>query len=143
LAKKSWCVTKLTDEFRERMEDVLTLYEQPHRPSEPVVCLDEQPFQLLDDVRRPTAAAPGQTNWAVKAVRDAAPAGRETLAVLGREVFGGISAPSDPLGVANLQTVVSTPTGNAELLEAIRACFPSNESQLQSAFDVFEWLKGI
>src|SRR6516165_3188564 len=60
LAKKSWCVPKLTDEFRERMEDVLTLYEQPHKRTEPVVCLDEQPYQLLDDVRPPTAAAPGQ-----------------------------------------------------------------------------------
>ena len=60
MAKKSWCVPKLTDEFRERMEDVLTLYEQPHKQTEPVVCLDEQPYQLLDDVRRPMAAAPGQ-----------------------------------------------------------------------------------
>jgi hypothetical protein len=60
VAKKSWCVPKLTDEFRERMEDVLTLYEQPHDPAEPVVCLDEQPYQLLDDVRSPTAATPGQ-----------------------------------------------------------------------------------
>jgi hypothetical protein len=60
LAKKSWCVPKLTDEFRERMEGVLTLYEQPHTLVEPVVCLDEQPYQLLDDVRPPTAAAPGQ-----------------------------------------------------------------------------------
>jgi hypothetical protein len=60
VAKKSWCVPKLTDEFRERMEDVLTLYEQPHDPAEPVVCLDEQPYQLLDDAHPPTAAAPGR-----------------------------------------------------------------------------------
>jgi hypothetical protein len=60
VAKKSWCVPKLTDEFRERMENVLTLYERPHDPAEPVVCLDEQPYQLLDHVRPRTAAGPGQ-----------------------------------------------------------------------------------
>ena len=51
MAKKSWCVPKPTDEFRDRMEDVLTLYEQPHKRTEPVICLDEQPYQLIDDVR--------------------------------------------------------------------------------------------
>ena len=28
------------------MEDVLTLYEQPHKRIEPVVCLEEQPFSF-------------------------------------------------------------------------------------------------
>jgi hypothetical protein len=60
VAKKNWCVPKLTEEFRERMEDVLTLYERTHNPAEPVVCLDEQPYQLLDDVRPPEPAAPGR-----------------------------------------------------------------------------------
>jgi helicase len=82
------------------------------------------------------------TTWAVKAVRDGAPAGREVLAVLGRAVFNGISTPSDPLGLRKLQSIASTPIRNTTLVEAIRACFPSNESQLQSAFEVFEWLKG-
>jgi len=60
VAKKNWCVPKLTEEFRERMEDVLTLYERPHDPTEPVVCLDEQPYQLLEDVRLAQPAAPGR-----------------------------------------------------------------------------------
>ena len=51
---------ELTDEFRERMEDVLDQYEKPFDPSEPVVCLDEQPYQMVDDARSPERPAPGQ-----------------------------------------------------------------------------------
>lgn len=43
------------------MEDVLDQYEKPHDAAEPVVCLDEQPYQLLDDVRDPVPARPGTT----------------------------------------------------------------------------------
>ena len=49
--KKLWCVPTLDDEFIERMEDVLKLYEKPLDPEEPVVCLDEKPVQCLDDAR--------------------------------------------------------------------------------------------
>lgn len=42
------------------MEDVLTQYEKPHDSREPVICLDEQPYQMLDDVRQGEAAAPGK-----------------------------------------------------------------------------------
>jgi hypothetical protein len=31
------------------MEDVLTVYAKPYRKTIPVVCMDEKPFQLLDD----------------------------------------------------------------------------------------------
>jgi transposase len=55
-----WCVPKLDDEFRMRMEDVLTLYERPFDSAEPVLCLDEQPQQLLDDTRPSERAAPGR-----------------------------------------------------------------------------------
>ena len=60
MAKKTWCIPKLTEEFRERMEDVLDQYEKPNDPNEPVICLDEQPYQLLDDVRPFEPAAPGK-----------------------------------------------------------------------------------
>jgi len=60
MAKKTWCVPKLTEEFRQRMEDVLDQYEKPYNPSEPVICLDEQPYQLLDDTRPSQVAAPGR-----------------------------------------------------------------------------------
>ena len=42
------------------MEDVLDQYEKPLRPTEPVVCMDEQPYQLLDDTRPSQPAAPGK-----------------------------------------------------------------------------------
>jgi transposase len=42
------------------MEDVLDQYEKPLDPAEPVICVDEQPYQMLDDVRPPTPAAPGK-----------------------------------------------------------------------------------
>jgi DDE superfamily endonuclease len=60
VAKKTWCVPKLTEEFRERMDDVLDQYEKPYNPSEPVICLDEQPYQLLDDTRPSQLPAPGK-----------------------------------------------------------------------------------
>jgi hypothetical protein len=46
-----WCVQEVTPEYRERMEDVLELYERPLDEREPVVCLDEKPVQLLEDAR--------------------------------------------------------------------------------------------
>jgi transposase len=51
-------VADLTDEYLEKMEDVLEVYERPYNPAEPVVCLDEKPISLHDDVRpaRPMAA---------------------------------------------------------------------------------------
>jgi hypothetical protein len=42
------------------MEDVLDQYEKPYDPAEPVVCMDEQPYQLLDDVRPSQRAGPGK-----------------------------------------------------------------------------------
>ena len=60
MAKKTWCVPELTDEFRERMEDVLDQYEKPLDPEEPVICLDEQPYQMVDDAWAPEQAQPGK-----------------------------------------------------------------------------------
>lgn len=55
-----WCVPRLDDEYIERMEDVLALYERPYNPDEPVVCLDERPVQLHGDVRSRSRARPGR-----------------------------------------------------------------------------------
>ena len=73
VAKKTWCVPNLTPEFRERMEDVLDQYEKPYDSREPVICMDEQPYQMLDDVRPSQRAAPARppsrtTNIAVAAL---------------------------------------------------------------------------
>jgi len=35
------------------MEDVLDLYEEPPDEKHPSVCLDEKPYQLLEDTREP------------------------------------------------------------------------------------------
>jgi DDE superfamily endonuclease len=42
------------------MEDVLAVYARPYDPARPVVCMDEKPYQLLDHLRDPIPAAPGQ-----------------------------------------------------------------------------------
>lgn len=42
------------------MEDVLELYARPHRRSEPVVCIDERPVQLLDPARAGEPMRPGR-----------------------------------------------------------------------------------
>ena len=46
-----WCVPKLNEEFKERMEDVLDCYEKPFNPKEPVIGVDETSKQLLKDKR--------------------------------------------------------------------------------------------
>ncbi len=42
------------------MEDVLALYEKPLSEEEPVVCIDEKPVVLHQDIRTPLTARPGQ-----------------------------------------------------------------------------------
>ena len=58
--QRSWCVPDLDQEFIERMEDVLKIYEKPYDAVNPVVCIDEKPIQLLKDVRPPSGIAPGE-----------------------------------------------------------------------------------
>ena len=43
-----------------QMEQVLEVYKRPHDPSRPVVCMDEQPKQLIAESRSPIPAAPGR-----------------------------------------------------------------------------------
>jgi hypothetical protein len=38
------------------MEDVLEVYKRPYDPKRPVVCMDEKPYQLLGDSRKPIPA---------------------------------------------------------------------------------------
>lgn len=55
-----WCIPKVTPEFVEKMEDVLTLYEKPYRKEEPVLCLDEKSKELHSDARAPIAPKVGR-----------------------------------------------------------------------------------
>jgi transposase len=51
--EKMWCIPELSDEFIERMEDVLDVYQRPYDIDNPVVCIDEKPVQLLGESRDP------------------------------------------------------------------------------------------
>lgn len=41
------------------MEDVLDVYERPFDEDVPVVCMDEKPYQLLEDAREKLPMRPG------------------------------------------------------------------------------------
>ena len=46
--------------FVANMEDVLEVYQRPHDPRRPLVCLDETSKQMIVETRMPVAAAPGR-----------------------------------------------------------------------------------
>jgi transposase len=54
-----WCIGRLTEEYRQRMYDLLELYARPFCRREPVVCLDEKSKQLLRDAQSPLPIRPG------------------------------------------------------------------------------------
>jgi predicted enzyme involved in methoxymalonyl-ACP biosynthesis len=54
-----WCIPELTDDFIERMMDILELYERPYNSKEPVVCFDEKNKQLLAHKRNSIFMKPG------------------------------------------------------------------------------------
>jgi len=51
--KRMWCISEINQEFRERMYDILDLYEESYDPRYPVIGIDEKPKQLLEDKRQP------------------------------------------------------------------------------------------
>ncbi len=54
-----WVIPPESDaEFAANMEDVLEIYAKPYDPAIPVLCMDEQPVQLVKDVKRPIPATP-------------------------------------------------------------------------------------
>jgi hypothetical protein len=54
-----WCIADLDDDYIEHMEDVLEVYEKPLSAEEPVVCVDEKPVTLHEEVRDPIPMKPG------------------------------------------------------------------------------------
>jgi transposase len=58
--RKMWCIAKVHGEYVARMENVLDLYTKPAAANIPVVSFDESPVQLIDEVRAPLPALPGQ-----------------------------------------------------------------------------------
>jgi hypothetical protein len=52
-----WVIPPEADgEFVAHMEEVLEVYENPYDPAVPVLCMDEQPVQLLKETHMPIAA---------------------------------------------------------------------------------------
>lgn len=49
--EKMWCIGEIDNEFIERMEDVLDVYENPYNKDFPVICVDEKPVALFSDTR--------------------------------------------------------------------------------------------
>jgi hypothetical protein len=58
--KAQWCIPEANAEFVWHMEDVLDVYQRPHDPRRPVVCLDETSRQVLAHTRDPLPVAPGR-----------------------------------------------------------------------------------
>jgi hypothetical protein len=51
-----WVIPPTADaEFVANMEEVLETYAKPYDPARPVLCMDEQPTQLVKEVRKPIA----------------------------------------------------------------------------------------
>lgn len=56
-----WVIPPQADaEFVAGMEEVLEIYAQPYDPKNPVVCMDEQPVQLIGETRAPIPATKKQ-----------------------------------------------------------------------------------
>jgi len=52
-----WVIPPEADgEFVANMEEVLETYEKPYDPKRPVLCMDEQPVQLVKETRKPIGA---------------------------------------------------------------------------------------
>ena len=56
---KSWCVGTPSVRYVAKMEDVLSVYERPHDPRRPVVCLDEKSKELHGTPLGTLPAGPG------------------------------------------------------------------------------------
>ena len=54
-----WCIQKIDTEYRNRMYNILDLYEEEYDPLKPLICLDEKPKQLLGDKRKAIPMKPG------------------------------------------------------------------------------------
>lgn len=59
--KKCWCIPpEQNAAFVANMEDVLDIYQREYDENCPVICMDEKPYQLLDESRNPIPMKPGE-----------------------------------------------------------------------------------
>jgi transposase len=49
--EKMWCIGELNDEYIQKMEDVLDVYERAYNEKKPVICIDEKPVPLIGETR--------------------------------------------------------------------------------------------
>ena len=57
---KYWCIPPKEDaEFVSKMEDILEVYQRPYDPLHPLWCIDEKPYQILDEERKALPMRPG------------------------------------------------------------------------------------
>ena len=54
-----WCIQEITTEYRERMYDILDLYQEQYDPKRPVIRFDEKPKQLIGEKKKPISMKPG------------------------------------------------------------------------------------
>jgi transposase len=59
--KRMWCIPQFDADYVANMEDVIDLYQQPRDEKKPLVCFDETFKQLVQEVRPPIPASPGET----------------------------------------------------------------------------------
>lgn len=58
--RECWCIPKdYNAAFVAAMEDVLDVYARPYDERFPVICMDEKPYQLLDEAREPFTKSDG------------------------------------------------------------------------------------
>jgi hypothetical protein len=56
-----WCIPpEQNADFVAKMEDILDVYSLPYDENCPVICLDEKPYQLLDECREPIPMMQGK-----------------------------------------------------------------------------------
>lgn len=59
--RQCWCIPPRENaDFVAHMEDILELYKMPYDSQVPLVCMDEQPIQMLKETRVPVGPAPGR-----------------------------------------------------------------------------------
>jgi transposase len=54
-----WCIQTIDNTYRERMYNILDLYEEKYDPEMPLICLDEKPKQIFKDKRKSIPMKPG------------------------------------------------------------------------------------
>ena len=54
-----WCIPNLDQNYIDKMEDVLKVYERDFSSENPLVCLDEKLVQLSENIRLPCGGFPG------------------------------------------------------------------------------------